>query len=545
MANGIYHWIHPRFFEAYMLGFPGELSVLSLEQKLDYFDLCRSLFVLEPIMASQFVNALTGDAHFSGSARAAEAVLYCLRRALEALPLNPAIVGLAAEVLRDPALQRRAEIVRALAIPEDAARRLEKREADWVFAHAELVGLLEKNPQCVGAAERLLQLDERLERDPGDWLERFACPKPLQAAWKALLFLHYGRRGLNRQALSLWPEVRKTAPGPYTLSLAGCVHEGEGRREMAQALWRAALAADPTLTPVRLRLEELERPLQVNAALPRERSVVVCLFSWNKAEDLERTLRSLAASRLGKAKVRLLLNGCTDDSAARVEAARAAFGETDFAVISLPVNVGVAAARNWLLSLPETAQADYVVFADDDIEVPGDWLETMLSVAESDPSIGVVGGKAVFPASGCGADRLQFLYRVAGLALPGLFKFSPSVPDEPSFDTGLYTFLRPCLTVMGCLVLLRGAMLRDVGPYDIRFNPSQVEDMDHDLSVVLKGYTVMYCGHVKVRHYRNSGSVPQNPAAIWLNHLKMSCKRHGDVARLQALSRQLIQGAGS
>lgn len=98
---------------------------------------------------------------------------------------------------------------------------------------------------------------------------------------------------------------------------------------------------------------------------------------------LKNTLRSLTASRLGRSKIRLLLNGCTDGSRQRVLAATAAFKDINFKLIEVPVDLGVAPARNWLFSLSEVQKAEYVVFADDDIRVQEDWLEILLSLAES------------------------------------------------------------------------------------------------------------------------------------------------------------------
>ena len=537
------HWVHPNWFQVHMGGFPAQLGVLSLEQKVEFFDLNRSLFLMESSMAVEFVNAFFAEPELNASQEGIEATLYSLRRLLEASPINASVLQCAAGVLNSPELERLAERVRSLAVPEHLTRLFDKGCPRDRERH-ELLKLLDETPYHLGAAERLLNMGTHTGETPDDWLPRFICPPPLTTIWTRALFLHYARCGFSAKALELWPEVRKASPGAYCLTMAGCAFMQEGEAERGASLLRAALEDDPSLVPVRMRLEEYEHPLRPSNSLAEERSVVICIFSWNRGEDLEQTLRSIAASRLGKAKVRLLLNGCTDDSAARVERTREAFGQTDFAMVSLPVNVGVAAARNWLLTLPETQQADYVVFADDDIVVQEDWLASMLTVAEADPDIGVVGAKAVSTPVAPGRSKLQYMYRTLGIDLPGLFTLTLSVPDAHLFDNGLYSFTRECLTVMGCLILLRGDILRKVGGFDIQFNPSQVEDTDHDLAVVLGGYKVVYCGNVTVVHNRNSSSSrPHHPASIWLNHLKMGCKRLADVPRLRDISRQLVDAS--
>lgn len=540
-------FVHRHFFEAYMYGLPGELKVLTLHDKLLFLEVCRSLFVLEPDMGVAFVNALFGDAEFSRSDEAQQAVAACLARVLEATPLSLPVLRFAATLRPQSEYARQAELMAALSFSPQDEQRLEAlahsdRSEEEVAA---LLATLRNNPHHLGAAVRLLEAGSRLGLMPEKWCGSVRPPRRLATAWQKQLFLHYARRGMEESALRAWTAVKDQSPGPYSLVKAAEMFDLAGERKTGIALLERALGLDGALEPARRRLAELRSPTPVDATLPGRKDVTICLFSWNKAAMLENTLRSLAASRLGRAKVRLLLNGCTDDSRSRALAAATAFKGIDFGLVELPVNVGVAPARNWLLSLPEVRQAEYVVFADDDIVLPPDWLEKLLSLAELDSRIGVVGGKAVYPPVGPERGRLQYLYRMAGLTLPGLLKLSPAEPGSGACDTGLYDFTRPCLTVMGCLILLRGDVLREVGPFDIRYSPSQVEDIDHDLAVSLAGYRVMYRGDVTVVHARNSGFVPQNPAAVWLNHLKLSCKWESRLDQLRSLSQQLLEDTPS
>ncbi len=273
---------------------------------------------------------------------------------------------------------------------------------------------------------------------------------------------------------------------------------------------------------------------------------MICLYSWNKGELLEQSLRSLAASDIGNNPIRVLLNGCTDDSLARVERVRALFPHNDFAICELPINIGAPQARNWLLALPETRACDHVAFLDDDVDVPADWLTRYLTVMESDPRIGIVGGKAVFPTAGNTAPELQYLYRYVSLAAQGILKLSIAAPPGRVRDTGLYSFTRPCLNVMGCLHLLRTAMLEDVGGFDLRFSPSQLDDIDHDLIAALRGWKVMYCGTVTCTHHQNSGMGAQTRqslasfGSIAGNDLKLSYKHVEHFDKLARLSQEFL-----
>ncbi len=195
--------------------------------------------------------------------------------------------------------------------------------------------------------------------------------------------------------------------------------------------------------------------------------VVICLYSWNKADDLSRTLTSLAKTDIGTAKIRILLNGCTDHSAEAVEQARSLFPDNDFGVIALPTNIGAPAARNWLGSLPEVRACEFAAYIDDDVELPTDWLARFLSVMEDHPDTTAVGCKVVF---GSNPKMIQYLHRTFSLAEPGIIKLT--VPNlVAQYDRGQYDFIRETDTVMGCCHLLRMAHMPEGPQFDIRYSP--------------------------------------------------------------------------
>jgi hypothetical protein len=101
------------------------------------------------------------------------------------------------------------------------------------------------------------------------------------------------------------------------------------------------------------------------------------------------------------------------------------------------------------------------------------------------------------------------------------------------------------MNVMGCLHLLRTAALREVGDFDIRYTPSQVDDLDHDLSTCLAGYQIMYCGDVTCEHHQNSGvGVKRRPGLAQMgsiigNDLKMTYKFAEKQSELLRISQEL------
>ena len=98
--------------------------------------------------------------------------------------------------------------------------------------------------------------------------------------------------------------------------------------------------------------------------------LTVIIPSLNGARGVDRCLRALAAQSIrSRMEILVVDDGSTDDTAAVARA----HGVT---VLSHPVNLGIAAARNTGLN---AAAADIVAFLDDDCEPEPDWARHLLS----------------------------------------------------------------------------------------------------------------------------------------------------------------------
>jgi GT2 family glycosyltransferase len=170
-------------------------------------------------------------------------------------------------------------------------------------------------------------------------------------------------------------------------------------------------------------------------------------------------------------------------------------------IISLPVNIGAPAARNWLLQTDETQDAEYIAFLDDDVEIPNEWLNILISVMKKYPKAGVVGAKVINRGS---PKRLQYLYRNIAIAKEDLIRLSLDTPNF-NYDPKIYDFIRTTTTVMGCCHLFRREALDKVRFFDIRFSPSQMDDIAHDIDLRINGFEVIYCGLVECVHHQGSG----------------------------------------
>jgi GT2 family glycosyltransferase len=490
------------YFRIVAGGLHSELAHLCNEEALVHFRNYQANFLLDRDVAVCYLNRFLAAYAKEPAACLRQPLEYLIDKCLQLSPFERVNIRTKA-MLDDPAARLKIEILDKTNSEPETFRAIESLDAvkDAKDIAAFLLKLLDAYPSYALAAGKLLEANYHLGRTPDSWLSKFKCPKRLQDEFNGMLFRHYAALGLVEEADRYILALPQEDLREVNLNFAAEVARLRGDTPRAIELYERSFALDGGQAAVRFRLEELRNPSQKRSGLVDEKSVAIYLYSYNKAQMLKATLASLAASNIGTNPVTLLLNGCTDDSLAVAEQARKLFPKNEFTVIPLHVNIGAPAARNWLIHLPSTWKHDYVAFLDDDVDVPVDWLEWYLTVAESDARIGVVGGKIVFPGR---PAKLQYLFRYVSVAYNGLLKLSLDSPNQ-QYDNGFYDFIRETRSVMGCLHLLRTEALRAAPSFDIRFSPSQVDDIDHDLCLCLAGFKVIYCGLVTCVHHQSSG----------------------------------------
>ena len=300
----------------------------------------------------------------------------------------------------------------------------------------------------------------------------------------------------------------------------------------------------PNLTLI---AHDLAQPLPL---LPAEQPLpAILLYSWNKCEALHTTLTSLRASNTGAAPVFVLDNGSTDGSSAMLHSVKDTWG-TEFNIISLPANVGAPAARNWLLSLPAVRGHAYAAFLDDDVILPEGWLQELLRVALARPKAGSVGCAVTdhIPPFGIQAADFHLLAPSEGLRSfvdtdEHIFPFCQALGQQDAFP---FHYTRVCASVTGCCHLLAMRAVADVGAFDVRFNPSQFDDLERDLRLGRHGWEVYFHGPLLVRHMQHSSlrqaMTVQQQAHIMGNRLKLEhLFTAREAAALQQHTRQRVE----
>lgn len=260
-----------------------------------------------------------------------------------------------------------------------------------------------------------------------------------------------------------------------------------------KSLWRQM----PWHTNLTLTLHGLLTPSAVPAG--PDADIAVLIYSWNNADLLEATLHSLARSDLGAASVLVLDNGSSDRTPDVIRAAENLLGQR-LKTLRLPVNIGAPAARNWLLRHPETRRFGTVVFLDDDVLLPQDWLTGLAAQFRQAGKSAVVGCRVMDQAPRQSVQTADV--NLLDIEADGGFLIANAGGGE--LHLGLHDYTRPCLSVTGCCHMMDRRHAEELGGFDLRFNPSQFDDFDLDLRNALQGGHAVYAGRTAIRHCQRS-----------------------------------------
>lgn len=228
--------------------------------------------------------------------------------------------------------------------------------------------------------------------------------------------------------------------------------------------------------------------LECNEKFP---SVDICLVTWNNLSLLQRMMESLAKTDYPQDKINIYItdNGSKDGT---VDYLKLLEREYSFKIHNqfLPFNSGVAYGLNLAVI---KGNGKLVARLDDDIILPADWLMELVKVIINRPYCGMTGPKVLNDNS---IHSIQCTD----------FKLFPSYQThENEIDTGQADYFSKTAHLRGCCNLYRRDVFENCGLFDIRFSPSQFDDPDHQISMLARGYEIIYNGYVAIIHKLNSG----------------------------------------
>lgn len=207
--------------------------------------------------------------------------------------------------------------------------------------------------------------------------------------------------------------------------------------------------------------------------------IAVVILNWNGRKYLEQFLPSLFLSSYPAYKVIVADNASTDDSVAFLQQHYPQVG-----IIQLPLNYGFAKGYNEAL---KQVKSDYYVLLNSDVEVTPGWLEPMVALLESDPSIAACQPKLL-------AYHNKALFEYAGAAGGWLDKYGYPFAKGRVFevceaDQGQYDQPEPVFWASGAALFIRASAFHEAGGFDEYFFAHQ-EEIDLCWRLQLAGHTI-------------------------------------------------------
>lgn len=137
------------------------------------------------------------------------------------------------------------------------------------------------------------------------------------------------------------------------------------------------------------------------------------------------------------------------------------------------------------------ARGKYILFLNNDTQVQQNWLQPLVDLLESDPSIGMTGSKLIY-ADGHLQEAGGIFWKDASAWNYGHMQN----PEDPE-----YNYVKEADYISGASIMIRRSLWEEIGGFDQRFAPAYYEDSDLAFEVRKHGYKVVYQPLSAVVHF--------------------------------------------
>ncbi|MGD0035714.1 MAG: glycosyltransferase family 2 protein [Bacteroidota bacterium] len=215
--------------------------------------------------------------------------------------------------------------------------------------------------------------------------------------------------------------------------------------------------------------------------------VCVLLLNYNGKHLLKDSLSSYLANDYPNFEIVLIDNGSVDGSQ---EYVRTQFPQVH--LIENGKNLGYSGGFNAGLEYTfQIRNAKYALVSNNDIKADRKVISELVTVAESDPTIGFVTGKVFY------FDNPTVFQTVGKREDP--IRWNGSHIGQGEHDQGQYDQICERIFADDIFTLVKGAMYRELGGYDTTFF-LQCEEYDWQARAKLAGYKIMYTPYAKIWH---------------------------------------------
>jgi GT2 family glycosyltransferase len=213
--------------------------------------------------------------------------------------------------------------------------------------------------------------------------------------------------------------------------------------------------------------------------------VISVILNTNHREDTLECLASLAQCTYRNHKTLVLDNGSSDGSVAAI---RIMFSKVE--IIELSENRGYAGNNNVGIQVALTQGADWVLVLNEDTILAPDCLLRLIETAESDPRIGIVGPMVYH-------HNEPTVIQSAGGRIGRCWESLHLGKNE--VDRGQFPEQHPVDWISGCGILVRRALIEQVGTIDERYF-YYWEETEWCLRAARAGWQILHVPQAKLWH---------------------------------------------
>lgn len=215
--------------------------------------------------------------------------------------------------------------------------------------------------------------------------------------------------------------------------------------------------------------------------------VSVILVNWNNFNDTAECLESLSQATYPNCEVVVVDNGSEGDDPTLI---KQRFGG-HVKVIENDENYGFAEGCNIGMKDALARGADYVVLLNNDTLVAPDFLEELVSIAESDRNVGIVGGKIY-----C-YEAPEIVWFAGGFI--NYWTGRTPIRGRGEVDRGQFEEILAVDWIVGCFMFISGTVLQTVGTLDNRFFFGW-EDVDFCVRAAKRDFKILFVPQSKIWH---------------------------------------------
>jgi GT2 family glycosyltransferase len=217
-----------------------------------------------------------------------------------------------------------------------------------------------------------------------------------------------------------------------------------------------------------------------------EPKVAIVILNWNSFEVTLDCLVSLRKMEYRNYEVVLVDNGSIDSSPDKL-----AESAPEVRIIRNSKNLGFTGGNNVGLRDALERNPDYLLLLNNDTIVAPDFLTQLVSVAESDPRIGILNPKIYY------FEPSNRIWHAGGEHKP--WWSSAKQLGLKKIDNGDYDTVREVSFVTGCALLIKTGIVRQVGLLDEMYFLGW-EDLDWTVRVMRAGFKAYYVPQSKIWH---------------------------------------------